>query len=106
MTRIEWTAPAIADLENIHDYIARDSTEYADALVERLILSGDQLESFPESGRPVPESTDLKVRELLIEGYRVIYRLKIRECPNSCCCSWRPTSCWDETQTMGEALVF
>lgn len=76
MTRIEWTAPAIADLENIHDYIARDSTEYADALVERLILSVDQLESFSESGRRVPESTDLKVRELLIEGYRVIYRLK------------------------------
>jgi len=76
MTRLEWTEPAVADLENIQDYIARDSAEYADALIERLILSVDRLESFPESGRRVPESTDSKIRELLVESYRVIYRLK------------------------------
>lgn len=76
MTRLEWTEPAVADLENIQDYIARDSAEYADALIERLILSVDQLESFPESGRRVPESSDPKVRELLVEGYRVMYRVK------------------------------
>lgn len=51
MTRLEWTEPAVADLENIQDYIAKDSAEYADALIERLILSVDRLESFPESGR-------------------------------------------------------
>ncbi len=76
MTRLEWTEPAVADLENIQDYIARDSAEYADALTERLILSVDQLESFPESGRRVPEAADPKVRELLVEGYRVMYRVK------------------------------
>jgi toxin ParE1/3/4 len=76
MTRLEWTEPAVADLENIQDYISKDSAEYADALIERLILSVDRLESFPESGRLVPESTDPKVRELLVEGYRIIYRLK------------------------------
>ena len=76
MTRLEWTEPAVADLENIQDYITRDSAEYADALIERLILSVDRLESFPESGRRVTESTDPKIRELLVESYRVIYRLK------------------------------
>ena len=76
MNRLEWTEPAVADLGNIQDYIARDSVEYADALIERLILSVERLESFSESGRRVPESTDPKVRELLVEGYRVIYRLK------------------------------
>ena len=76
MTRLEWTEPAVADLESIQDYIARDSPEYADALIERLILSVDRLESFPESGRRVSESTDPKIRELLVESYRVIYRLK------------------------------
>jgi addiction module RelE/StbE family toxin len=76
MTRLEWTEPAVADLENIQAYIARDSAEYADAVIERLILSVDQLESFPESGRRVPESTDPKIRELLVERYRIIYRRK------------------------------
>lgn len=74
MTRIEWTEPAVADLENIQDYIARDSAEYAEAIVERLILSVDQLETFPDSGRRVPESADSKVRELLVESYSIIYR--------------------------------
>ena len=71
MTRLEWTDPAVADLENIQAYIARDSAEYADAVIERLILSVDQLESFPESGRRVPESADPKMRELLVERYRL-----------------------------------
>lgn len=76
MTRIEWTEPAVSDLENIHDYIARDSAEYADTVLERLVLSADRFASFPESGRLVPESSDPKIRELLVRSYRVIYRLK------------------------------
>lgn len=76
MTRLEWTDPAVADLENIQDYLARDSVEYAEAVVDRLILSVDRLESFPESGRLVPESTDHKVREIIVSGYRIIYRLR------------------------------
>jgi len=76
MIRVEWTEPAVSDLENIQDYISRDSAEYADAVVERLVFSVDRLVSFPESGRLVPESTDPKIRELLVQGYRVIYRLK------------------------------
>src|SRR2546425_12073355 len=76
MTRLEWTDPAIADLENIQDYLSKDSVEYADAVVERLILSVERLESFPESGRLVPAASDLKVRELIVSGYRIIYRLR------------------------------
>ena len=76
MTRLEWTDPAVADLEHIHDYIGRDSPQYAVALIERLIASAERITSFPESGRRVPEASDPKVRELLVGGYRVIYRLK------------------------------
>lgn len=46
MTRVEWTESDVADLETIPDSSVRDSADYADALVERLILSVDQLESF------------------------------------------------------------
>jgi toxin ParE1/3/4 len=68
MTRVEWTEPAVSDLENIQNYIARDSAEYADAVVERLILSVGRLASFPESGRLVPEAFDPKIRELLVQA--------------------------------------
>lgn len=76
MTRLEWTEPAVSDLDNIHAYIARDSAEYADAFIERLILSAERLESFPASGRVVPEAKDQRVREVVVENYRIIYRLK------------------------------
>lgn len=76
MTRPEWTDPAVTDLENIQDYLARDSTEYADSVVERLILSVERLKSFPQSGRAVSEASDLKVRELIVSTYRIIYRVR------------------------------
>ncbi|HEV8540139.1 MAG TPA: type II toxin-antitoxin system RelE/ParE family toxin [Nitrospiraceae bacterium] len=76
MTRLEWTDRAVADLDNIHDYIARDSADYAHAVVERLILSVERLKSFPESGRHVPETPNPKVREIIVSGYRIVYRLK------------------------------
>lgn len=72
MTHLEWTEPAVVDLENIRDYVAKDSTEYAGALVERLILSAERLKSFPESGRLGPEAPTAKVREVLVSGYRSI----------------------------------
>ncbi|MGH8610609.1 MAG: type II toxin-antitoxin system RelE/ParE family toxin, partial [Gammaproteobacteria bacterium] len=53
MTRLEWTDPAITDLDNIQDYIAGESTEYANAMVERFILAVECLISFPEGGRHI-----------------------------------------------------
>ena len=76
MIRLELADPAVADLENIRDYVARDSPEYARALIDRLIVSVEQLAPFPASGRRVPESSDRRIRELLVEGYRLIYRVR------------------------------
>ncbi|MBL8069674.1 MAG: type II toxin-antitoxin system RelE/ParE family toxin [Nitrospira sp.] len=76
MIRLEWTDPAVADLENIQAYVARDSPEYAQALIDRLIMSVEQLAPFPTSGRRVPEASDPRIRELLVEGYCLIYRVR------------------------------
>lgn len=54
MTRLEWTDPAVADLENIQDYVARDSPEYAESLIERLITSVDKLARFRLAGVMCP----------------------------------------------------
>lgn len=57
MTHLEWTEPAVGDLEHIRDSVAKDCTHYAGALVERLILTA-------------------RVREVLVSGYRIIYRVR------------------------------
>ena len=43
MTPVLWTAPAVADLDNIHSYIARDSEPYADAMAQAIFDAVDRL---------------------------------------------------------------
>ncbi|MEA1889120.1 MAG: type II toxin-antitoxin system RelE/ParE family toxin [Pseudomonadota bacterium] len=43
MTRIEWTEPALADLEGIRDYISKDSSFYATRFIERIFDHVDKL---------------------------------------------------------------
>jgi plasmid stabilization system protein ParE len=70
VTAIRWTEQAVADLEAIRDYVARDSARYATLLVERLIASLDQVSQFPEIGRVVPEYQRPDIRELILGSYR------------------------------------
>jgi addiction module RelE/StbE family toxin len=72
--RITWSEPALADLDAIHDYIARDSPHYAERFVQRLIAAADPLVDFPELGRVVPEG-DGRHREIVVPPYRILYRV-------------------------------
>lgn len=74
--KILWTDPAVQDLRNLHDYIARDSEVYASSFVQRIILAVDRLTEFPRLGRVVPEADQELIRELLYQNYRIIYRIK------------------------------
>lgn len=49
--KVEWTKPALLDLESIRDYIRRDSEYYASRFIE-------------------------KIRELLFSNYRIMYRME------------------------------
>ena len=73
--KIVWTDPCVEDLQPIHDYIARDSEYYAADLVERLILSVQRLLQFPSLGRRVRETQNENIRELVLQNYRIIYRI-------------------------------
>jgi toxin ParE1/3/4 len=75
MARIRWSDAASADLQAIHDFIARDSGRYADAVCADLVESVDQLHEFPWSGRAVPELRREEIRELIRGSYRVVYRV-------------------------------
>jgi toxin ParE1/3/4 len=75
--KINWTEPALEDLEAIQAYIARDSGFYARQFIERIFDATAKLESFPEIGRRVPEAEDRSdIRELIFQGYRIIYLIQ------------------------------
>lgn len=64
------------DLLAIKDFISLDSPEMADKWVQELYSSGENLASFSQRGRIVPEFNRENIRELLIENYRLVYRVK------------------------------
>ncbi len=70
MTRITWAPQAIEDVEAIRAYVARDSSHYADLVVERIVAAVARLESHPLSGRVVPEVGDEALREVIHGNWR------------------------------------
>lgn len=74
--KVEWSEPAIVDLDGIWDFIARDSPCYATATVNRLMDAVAPLETFPRMGRHIPEIDEPDARELIVGSYRVMYRVE------------------------------
>ncbi len=74
MAELIWSDESILDLEDIYDYIARDSPIYAQHQVENICKSTERLRQFPVSGRHLPEFPYLPHREVIVDSYRVIYR--------------------------------
>ncbi len=62
MVKVIWTDNAIQDLDNIGEYIARDSKRYAQITVERLFGYVEILETFPLSGKIVSEFENETIR--------------------------------------------
>ena len=56
---VKWSKPAKLDLKQIHDYIAKDSKFYAQKVSQEIVDKSEILNSFPESGRIVPEIATL-----------------------------------------------
>ncbi|MCX5964953.1 MAG: type II toxin-antitoxin system RelE/ParE family toxin [Cyanobacteria bacterium] len=73
---VGWSSRAIADVNAIAEYIARDSPTYASTIVGKILGATRNLGQFPLSGRMVPEFSDQMIREKIVAGYRVIYRVK------------------------------
>ena len=72
--RVVWSNTAVADLVDIYDFIARDSTHYARRMVDRITARSIQLARFPESGSIVPEFVRDDLREVIESPYRIIYQ--------------------------------
>lgn len=74
--KVIWSEQALLDVEHIRDYIAQDSPAYAQPFIARLLHATRHLRDFPQSGRPMPEANSPSIREVIYQGYRIIYRLR------------------------------
>ncbi len=76
MAEVRWSLTANNDLQQIEDFIARDSALHAINFVDRLVESAGKLQKSPQIGRVVPEFGRSDLREVLFRGYRLVYLLK------------------------------
>jgi len=72
MAKVVWTRPALDDLNDIVEYISRDSKVYAERFATRVLEAARRLEDFPYSGRLVPEFKEEDIREVIYGSYRII----------------------------------
>lgn len=47
---INWTDPALDDLDAIFEYVGRNAPAYANHFIQQIMLAADRLEQFPHSG--------------------------------------------------------
>jgi plasmid stabilization system protein ParE len=71
-----WTDTALAHLDAIYVYIARDSERYAIRTVDRITRKSIRIAEHPLSGRAVPEISMGQIREVIEGPYRVVYHVR------------------------------
>ncbi len=76
MARLIWSPKAADDLEEICEYIARDSEHYARVFARHVIELAEQIAEHPLAGRVVPEYQSADLRERIFQNYRIVYRVK------------------------------
>ena len=76
MGKVIWTEKAVSHLQSIYDYIAHDSHIYASRFIKVLIKQTKILETFPKTGRIVPELSSNNIREIIYNNYRIVYRIE------------------------------
>jgi toxin ParE1/3/4 len=74
MVHIAWAEPALQDLREIYDYIARDSPYYAKRTVEKITGRAAHLAKFPQMGEVLSEFPHLAYRQIVVGAYRLVYR--------------------------------
>lgn len=76
MGQVIWSPSALGDVEQIAQFIARDSADQASLFATRLIEATDRLGPFPRSGRVIPEIDNPDCREIIYGAYRIMYRIQ------------------------------
>lgn len=76
MAEVRWTPQAADDLEAIAKFIEADSPYYASLFTMDVLVAVERLQTFPRSGRIVPEFNDPVIQEILLGNYRIVYRVK------------------------------
>ncbi len=64
---------ALADLDEIWDYLNTDSVEAADRIIEEILVAIRTVVPFPHAGHRRPDLTSRPLRFLLVREFLIVY---------------------------------
>ena len=73
MAELRWAETALADLAVIREYLSQHSSIAGRRFVAACFKRAESLIAFPQQGRMTPEAGREDIRELIVEGHRLIY---------------------------------
>ena len=78
--RLTWSPASRLDLTGLLSYIMESNPTTARNFARNVFKSVERLNTFPESGRIVPEFNDPLIREVICKPCGIVYRIKRKEC--------------------------
>jgi toxin ParE1/3/4 len=72
---VNWTEAALSELEDILEFIGRDSLHYTAVTEDTIHTTARNLARFPYRARIVPEFDNEEIREVFVFNYRLIFRI-------------------------------
>ncbi len=79
MAKVIWSENALEDIEQISEFISKDSSDRAALFVGRIIDATERLLEYPYSGRSIPEVKKEEYSEIIYGAYRIMYKLEQEE---------------------------
>jgi toxin ParE1/3/4 len=76
MAELIWAPSALKAINEIAEYISKDSILAAENIVQLFFEKAEYLLQFPDFGKPVPELKSRNFREIPASSYRIIYEIK------------------------------
>lgn len=73
--KVVWSESSEFDLDDLYDYIAKDSPIYAEQFVDRILEEVGKVALSPRIGRIVPETQRDDIRERMLQSQRIIYMI-------------------------------
>lgn len=73
--RVIWTDQARVALDDVLTYIAEESLDGAQAVLEQALAAAEALATLSDRGRVVPELDDPSIREVFVYSYRLLYEV-------------------------------
>ena len=79
MVKVEWLEIANIDLNQIYNYIYKDSIYYSIKTINEITALVDNLKILPYIGRKIPEFDERNKRELIYIAYRIMYSIEFNK---------------------------